>query len=97
MDKYIDLIDENCKLLWQAKAVDEVELINMINGSTEEMMEGVKKMLSLGIQFPVQYVTDGLRHFEEAIQSQDNYKLADFLCFEWKEILTVYDEIIAEM
>ena len=59
-------------------------------------LETIKKISEQGIEFPVQYIMDAMKHTADSIQNRDDYKLADCLIYEWLEIITVYEEVVME-
>lgn len=89
-------IEKIAKALWQGKGADIASLSDLLDRMTQKMLETIKKISEQGIEFPVQYIMDAMKHTADSIQNRDDYKLADCLIYEWLEIITVYEEVVME-
>lgn len=82
--------------LWQGKGIDINELISFINGSTEIIVNSLPKLKESGIEFPIEYIKAAMKNMYTAIETTDDYMLADNIYYEWKEIFCVYNETLTE-
>lgn len=90
-------INEVTTQLWQGKDIDVEKITKKINDSVQEIINYMPKMKQVGVNFPIEFVTAAMRKLTIAIEKRDDYMLADNLFFEWKEIFTVFGEIITEI
>ena len=90
------------------KFIDEISTLvekDIINGKTlKERIHGeefkkqkVQKFFTLGIDFPTEYAEVALEHLKQAMCDRDDYKLADCLYYEWRDIAIVLQEVIDEV
>ena len=90
------IIEKEAFNLWQGNAVDistlnatiiEVSntILNIANGLNEEDKNTT-----------IIYVRNALSNFELASNSRDNFLLSDCLYFEWRELISVYIDVIGE-
>ncbi len=92
----LEWFDQCANKLWQGKGIDLEDTINGVNDFVEELVLNLEELESKGINFPMEYVTGALKHFQEAIEAKDDYLLADCIKYEIKEIAIVYQEIMSE-
>lgn len=93
----MECLDEMVTNLWQGKGISIDAMLEKINTMTEEIIENTVLMKKNGIEFPVNFIRDALENMQKAIEQKDDYKLADCLYYEWREIAVVYQEIMLEM
>ena len=89
-------IEKMVKSLWQGKGVDIVMLSQLLDEMTSKMINAIDEWNKKGIDFPVQYILETMKHTTESIQKKDDYRLADCLMYEWLEIIDVYEEVAME-
>lgn len=92
----LDWMDRTVKCLWQGKNINVEETVLQTNHVVETIVSNMETMKKRGIEFPIEYVTSALKHFQEALETKDSYRLADCIKYEIKEIAIVYNEIMAE-
>lgn len=97
MEDHKKVLDNMVTILLQGKSIDMELLQKTIDQVVNEIMEGVNKMCICGVTFPMEYVVDAMKHLSECIASRDDYRLADCICYEWLEIIGVYDEVMMEI
>lgn len=97
MEDHKKVLGNMVTILWQGKAIDMELLQKTIDQVVNEIVEGVNEMRLCGVTFPMEYVVDAMKHLSECIASRDDYRLADCICYEWLEIIGVYDEVMMEI
>lgn len=96
-NKKMDVIEEQAKKLWQGKGCDIDIVVDSINNLVGDIVNYGSVFGKLGINFPMEYVRDAMKNLNYAIETKDDYLLADCLFFEWKEIRIVFNELIEEL
>ena len=91
------VLDDTVTALWQGKTIDMELLRKTIDQTVNEIVEGVDEMRIRGVTFPMEYVVNAMKHLSECIASRDDYRLADCICYEWLEIIGVYDEVMMKI
>lgn len=92
----LEWMDEAVTTLWQGKGIDTEAIVSNVNKMVESIVSNLDKMKTMGIEFPMEYVSQALKHFQKALETRDSYLLADCLKDEIKEIAIVYNEIMVE-
>lgn len=93
----INEIIENAKVLWQGQRFIEGSIILKIEDKVQEILKNIPLLKEKGIDFPVEYIESAIHNMQLAAEGKDAYRLADNLYYEWKEIFTVYDEVMEEI
>ncbi len=83
--------------LWQGKGADIDLISSNVDIVVNEITRHLNEMKAVGIDFPMEYVTVATKNLINAISKKDDYLLADNLCYEWKEIIIVYEEVMNEI
>ena len=97
IEKFIDEMDIQATRLWQGRGIDVEELNRQIVTFVSIMKQKVQKFFTLGIDFPTEYAEVALEHLKQAMSDRDDYKLADCLYYEWRDIAIVLQEVIDEV
>lgn len=97
MDNERNTLMDMVTALWQGHAIEVERLTGAINKIVNEIMVGTNEMGNKGVDFPVEYVLDAMKNVSECIASRDDFCLADCLCYEWIEIIDVYNEVMNEI
>lgn len=97
IEKFIDEMDVQTTRLWQGRGIDVEELNRQIVMFVSIMKQEVQKFSALGIDFPTEYAEVAFEHLKQAMCDRDDYKLADCLYYEWRDIAIVLQEVIDEV
>lgn len=92
-NEFIDIIDKNIIDLWQGKGCNVQEIVSEICTFSGMVIQQHDDVVKSGIDFPMDYVSGAMVHTDDAIQARDDYKLADNLYYEWREIAIVFGEL----
>ena len=95
--KFIEEMDVQATKLWQGKGIEIGELNTQILNFVTIMESELQEISNMGIEFPVEYTEDALLHLKQAMIERDDYKLADCLYYEWREIAIVLQEVLDEV
>lgn len=93
----MDVIKKQAEELWKGKGCDINIVIKTINSLVGEIVRYEPVFDRIGIRFPMEYIRDAMKNLNYAIETKDDYLLADCLFFEWKEIGIVFSELIEEL
>ncbi len=96
-EEMTEYLKEISYMVWQGKEIDIGDLSTQISEFVDEMFENIDKMRLGGIEFPIQYVKQAIANYTNAMNSGDEYLLAQSLYFEWREIAIVYEELLDEI
>lgn len=92
-NEFIDVIDKNVIDLWQGKGCNVQEILSEICIFSSMAIQQFEDVVKSGIDFPINCVSGAMAHTDDAIQMRDDYKLADNLYYEWREIALVFAEL----
>ena len=90
-------IEGAAKELWRGTGVEIEKVVENINQAIDIIANALPDLRNSGIDFPMEFVTAAASDLTDAIDSCDDYKLADNLYYNWKEILEVYQGVIQEL
>lgn len=93
----IEQLDEYAAFLWQGKGIDINSMTNFIMTMVEQIEMQRFVFRENGIDFPYEFVYSAIESIKKAIESRDDYILADCIFFEWREIMLVFYEVIDEV
>lgn len=93
----IEWFENTAVQLWQGKKVDIDLTVKKINNVVDKIVSNMEAMKDAGIEFPIEYVENALNHLHQALEIRDEYKLADNLYFEWRDITTVKNEVMQNL
>lgn len=93
----INEIETNAKILWQGQRFIDGSVILKIENMVQEILRNIPMLKENGVDFPVEYIESAIQNMQVAASGKDAYRLADNLYYEWKEIFTVYDEVMEEI
>lgn len=91
---YLQQIVEISKKIWQGKGFDTSEILSLTGEIAQMIMKGACTAAEEGKVFPLDYLLAAMSHLEECVKTKDEYKMADCLYFEWREIMIVYLEFV---
>ncbi len=97
MDSKVRSFEQMAYVLWQGGMVGIDEIQSAIKALAEAVVASIPVMKGAGIDFPMEYLTAATANISNAFNSQDSYLMADCLYYEWKEIETVYMEVMQEL
>ena len=97
MEKERNILNDMITNLWQGRSIDMERLTNTIDKIVNDIMSGAGEMKKRGIDFPIEYVIGAMKNISQCIESRDSFLLADCLCYEWLEIMDVYNEVMDEI
>ncbi len=82
---------------WQGSTVPVAAIQAKVNELVQAILAAGPAMQAVGVAFPMEYVASAMDNTRMAFDTGDAYQMADILFHEWKEIETVYAEIMAEL
>lgn len=91
-----EIIERQVNKLWQGDGGNLNEISQMNQGVLEEIQKVIPVLDAQDVNVLMQYVRDAINHLNIAIERKDDYEVADCLYYEWKEILTVVQELKEE-
>lgn len=95
-NEFIDIINENVMGLWQGKGCNVKEILSEICTFSGMVIQQYDDVVKSGIDFPMDCVSGAMMNTDDAIQMRDDYKLADNLYYEWREIALVFAELYSK-
>lgn len=95
-NEFIDIIDKNVIDLWQGKGCNVQEILSQICIFSNIAIQHYDVVVKSEIDFPINFVSGAMAHTDDAIQMRDDYKLADNLYYEWREIALVFAELYSK-
>lgn len=97
IESIITILIQETYNLWSGKGADVEKISQNINDGVQYISNDLPRMQAAGIDFPVEYVSNAMQTYTIAMKQRDDYLLADNLMYEWKEIFTVYHEVMNEI
>lgn len=95
--KELEIIEKQTKSLWEGKGCEINEVTEAASGILDKIEKYVPMLEQMGIDFPMEYVREAISNLSTAIETKDDYVLADCLFYEWREIGMVLSELIEEL
>lgn len=73
------------------------KIVTRLSDTMSEILDNAPRIKELGVDFPTEIVLQQVQNMAEACEKSDVVLLADTLCYEIKETLLFYAEILQEM
>lgn len=96
VEKFIDEMDNQATSLWQGHGLDIERLNEQIIDFLSVLEKSVVILEQRGIAFPMEYVEEAMVDLKKGLGDRDDYKVADCLYYQWKEIAIVLKEVLDE-
>ena len=90
------VIENNARELWQGKGADIGELNRALYEASHIILDMAEALNDEDKLTTINYVKNAFSDFEKACKKRDDYMLADCLYYEWRELLSIYIDVMGE-
>ena len=90
----LQTIEEESTELWQGHEIDIEAISGAIHSASRIILDITEKLSDEDKLTTINYIKSGLKSFEDACNARDDYMLADCLYYQWREIITIYRDVL---